>query len=68
MKFVPTIQLIFCGLLAVFFLLAGISHFTAVDEFVKIVPPFLPFPKLIVQVTGVMEIIFAVGLRAVSTL
>jgi uncharacterized membrane protein len=62
MKFVPTIQLIFCGLLAVFFLLAGISHFTAVDEFVKIVPPFLPFPKLIVQVTGVMEIIFAVGL------
>ncbi len=62
MKMKPIIKWVLCILLAAFFLLAGLSHFTAVDEFAKIVPPFLPFPKLIVQVTGVMELVFAAGL------
>ncbi len=59
MKF---IKLGLCILFALFFFLAGISHFTQLEEFAKIVPPLLPFPKLIVQVTGVMEIVFAAGL------
>ena len=37
-------------------------HFVEVDSFAAIVPPMLPFPKLIVWVTGVMEIAFALGL------
>ena len=44
---------------ALFFLLAGISHFTADDKYAAIVPPLLPFPYVIVWVTGVMEICFA---------
>ncbi|WP_418152524.1 hypothetical protein AB8615_00955 [Litorimonas sp. RW-G-Af-16] len=35
-------------------------HFVHVDSFVAIVPPLFPLPKLIVWVTGVMELIMAV--------
>lgn len=55
-------QWVLCVLLALFFFAAGLLHFIKVDAFVQIVPPFLPFPKLIVQVTGVMELLFAIGL------
>lgn len=45
-----------CVFFALFFVVAGVMHFVAVDSFAAIVPPLLPFPKLIVWVTGVMEI------------
>lgn len=50
------IKLGLCVFFALFFVVAGITHFTAVEKFAAIVPPLLPFPKLIVWVTGVMEI------------
>lgn len=53
----------FCWLLAAFFLLAGIFlHFLEAESAAQIVPPFLPFPVLIVLITGVMEVLFAIGL------
>jgi len=45
-----------CLFFALFFIVAGVMHFVAVDSFVAIVPPLFPFPKLIVWVTGIMEI------------
>lgn len=51
-----------CWFFAVFFFVAGIMHFVQDDAFTAIVPPMLPFPKLIVWITGVMELILAVGL------
>ena len=62
MRISAVLRTVVLVLLALFFFAAGVSHFTATAEFAKIVPPFLPFPELIVQVTGVMEIVFAVGL------
>ncbi len=53
---------IICWLLALFFLLAGLAHFTATDSFAAIVPPPLPFKRQIVQLTGAMELVFAIGL------
>lgn len=50
------IKLALIVLFALFFVSAGIAHFTKVDDFAAIVPPLLPFPKLIVWVTGLMEI------------
>lgn len=57
------VKVFFCWLLAAFFLLAGVFlHFFEAETVAKIVPPFLPFPKLIVILTGVLEILFALGL------
>lgn len=51
-------------LLAVFFLVAGILHFRLDDSFARIVPPMLPFPVVIVWITGVMELAVAAALLA----
>jgi uncharacterized membrane protein len=48
--------------LAIFFVLAGINHFRVPDFYVKIVPPYLPFPLLLVYVSGFFEIVLGVGL------
>ncbi len=37
-------------------------HFVADDVFARIVPPVLPFPYVIVWITGLIEIILAIGL------
>ena len=59
---VKYLKLALVYVLALFFFVAGISHFTSADKFAAIVPPLLPFPYLIVWVTGLMEIGFAVML------
>jgi uncharacterized membrane protein len=43
--------------MGLFYLFAGISHFTNPGFFRQIVPPFLPAPGLLVVVTGVAEIV-----------
>lgn len=48
--------------LAAFMLFAGLGHFRATQTFLAQVPPFLPWRELIVQVSGVMEIVLALGL------
>jgi len=59
---VKTFKLIIVYGLSAFFLFAGVSHFLADDSFAAIVPPLLPFPYLIVWITGLMEIGFAIML------
>ena len=58
-------------LLAAFMGFAGINHFTNTESFMAQVPPFLPAPELIIWVSGVIEIGFAlalvVGRRALPT-
>jgi len=58
----PVLQGGLCVFLALFFFVAGLLHFIKADAFVQIVPPFLPFPKIIVHLTGGMELLFAMGL------
>jgi uncharacterized membrane protein len=52
------------GLVIVFlwFLIGGIAHFAAQDLEVSIVPPYIPWPRAAVVVSGVCELIGALAL------
>ena len=45
-----------------FFLFGGIGHFVATDFFVKIVPPYVPHPRAMVLLSGVIELALAFSL------
>lgn len=48
-------------LLGVGFIIAGGMHFVATPVYMKIVPPILPGPRLLVQISGAAEILGGVG-------
>ena len=49
-------------MLAVFMVVAGLSHFFADSMYIKIYPPLLPYPATMVYFTGVAEILGGIGL------
>ena len=54
-------------LFAAFFVIAGVTHFTNRDFFTAIVPPYLPWPVMLVYVSGVVEIVLGVMLLVPAT-
>jgi uncharacterized membrane protein len=46
---------------------AGILHFVAENFFTQIVPPQLPFPRLLVWISGIAEMSLALGLIPLRT-
>lgn len=44
------------------FLLGGIAHFVWTDAEMRVVPPYLPSPRLLVLVSGAFELLGAAGL------
>lgn len=44
------------------FLLGGIAHFALTSAEMRIVPPYIPWPRLTVLVSGVFELLGAAGL------
>lgn len=57
------------ALVAVFawFALGGIAHFAFTQAEMRIVPPWLPWPRAIVLVSGALELLGAAGLLVRST-
>jgi uncharacterized membrane protein len=49
-------------IMASFYMLAGIAHFTLTDKFLLIVPDWVPFPRAAVLVTGFSEIAGSIAL------
>ena len=46
--------------LSILYVVVGVKHFTHLDFFVVIVPPNLPYPELLVYISGFFEILFGV--------
>lgn len=44
------------------FAIGGIAHFAATDLEMRIVPPYIPWPRIAVLVSGVFELLGAAGL------
>lgn len=49
-------------ILAVSIIVVGVLHFVAWDQFVRIVPAQLPYPKELVYISGFFEILGGIGL------
>jgi uncharacterized membrane protein len=50
------------GFVFLWFFIGGIAHFAATDLEMRIVPPYIPSARAAVLVTGVFELLGAVGL------
>jgi len=49
-------------ILGAFFITTGTLHFLRTPFFVRIVPPYLPAPLLLVQISGVCELLGGAGM------
>jgi len=50
------------GFVLLWFLVGGVAHFAATDLEMKIMPPYIPWPRAAVLVSGAFELLGAVGL------
>ena len=55
-------KLITIYLMSLFYISIGIKHFINVDWFMKIMPPYLPYHKELVYLSGIFEIILGIML------
>lgn len=55
-------KLIGLGIVFLWFFVGGIAHFVATETEMKIVPPYIPWPRATVLVSGVFELLGAAGL------
>ncbi len=44
------------------FIMIGVSHFREPNKFVEIIPAFLPFPLMLVYISGAMEIVGGIAI------
>ena len=55
-------KLITIYVMSLFYVLAGIKHFTNLNWYMKIMPPYLPLHKELVYISGAFEIILGLML------
>jgi uncharacterized membrane protein len=58
---VSRIKRIGLGFVSLWFFVGGIAHFTATELEMRIVPPYIPWPRAVVLVTGIFELLGAFG-------
>ena len=55
-KFIPIYKTITIYILSVMYIIIGIKHFTSLEYFINIMPPYIPFKEFAVYFTGILEI------------
>ena len=55
------LKMIGLAIVFIWFAVGGIFHFVSPDAFVRIVPPYVPYPLAMVYISGVFELLGAVG-------
>jgi uncharacterized membrane protein len=55
-------KLVGVGFVFLWFFIGGIAHFAAADTEMSIVPPWIPWPRAAVLLSGVFELLGAAGL------
>ena len=50
------------GVVFLWFAIGGVAHFAATSTEMRIVPPYIPWPRAVVLVSGVFELLGAAGL------
>lgn len=60
-------QVVALSVVFIWFFVGGILHFTATELEASIVPPYIPWPVAAVLVSGVFELLGAVGILLPST-
>jgi len=50
------------GFVFLWFSIGGVAHFAATDVEMRIIPPYIPWPRDVVLVSGFFELLGAVGL------
>ena len=54
-------------LMAFIYVLAGLNHFRSPKIYIKIIPPYLKYPKELNNLSGIAEIILGIGLLFSTT-
>ena len=49
-------------ILAISIIIIGVTHFSVPDQYVRIVPPQLPYPLQLVYISGFFEVLGGIGL------
>jgi len=56
------LPIVFLVLAAIFYIAAGVNHFLKPEFYLKMMPPYIPWHELMVQLSGVAEVLGGVGL------
>ena len=58
----PDARTVGLGVVFAWFAIGGVAHFVSTDSFTAIVPPYVPYPRAAVLVSGAFELLGAFGL------
>ena len=64
---VSNVQLLGLSVVFIWFFIGGVMHFAATDAEASIVPPYIPWPVAAVLISGVFELLGAVGILLPAT-